>query len=58
MINNITASLSMLNLSKYVLSIDGTVYKIKPKKREIKRDKSNVFTLIDDCGNRKRISLK
>ena len=58
MINNITASLSMLNLSKYVLSIDGTVYKIKPKKREIKRDKSNVYTLIDDCGNRKRISLK
>lgn len=58
MINNITVSLSGIHLSKYILSIDGKLYKISPKKKEIKKDKSNVFTLIDDNGNRKRISLK
>jgi hypothetical protein len=58
MINNITVSLSGIHLSKYILSIDGKLYKIRPKKKEIKKDKSNVFTLIDDNGNRKRISLK
>lgn len=58
MINNITVSLSGIHLSKYTLSIDGKLYKISPKKKEIKKDKSNVFTLIDDNGKRKRISLK
>lgn len=58
MLNNITISLSGINLSKYELSIDGTLYKVIPKKKEIKKDKSKVFTLIDDYGKRKRISLK
>ena len=58
MLNNITISLSGINLSKYELRIDGTLYKVIPKKKEIKKDKSKVFTLIDDYGKRKRISLK
>ena len=57
MLNNITISLSGINLSKYELSKDGTLYKVIPKKKEIKNDKSKVFTLIDDYGKRKRISL-
>ena len=44
--------------TNYRLTADGKLYKIKPKEKEIKKDNSNRFYLISDCGIGKKITLK
>ena len=54
----ILQNLSTIGYSKYSLSSDGTLYYNFPSPIVIKKDKSNRFTMTNDAGIKKRVSLK
>lgn len=51
-------TLSNISLSNYILTDKGKLYQKVPTQVEILPDQEHRFSLVDDCGNRKRISLK
>ena len=51
-------SLSHIGFSNYSISGNGRVYKTAPSLQEIKTDNQSRFYLVDDCGNRSRITQK
>lgn len=51
-------TLSNIGFSKYILTVDGRLFRTTPKARELKKDQHNRFYLISDCGKPQRISLK
>ena len=51
-------SLSHIGFSNYSISGNGRVYKTAPSLQEIKTDNQSRFYLVDDCGNRQRITQK
>lgn len=57
--NNITfQELSYIGFSNYSLTNDGTLYYNFPSPTVIQKDRYNRFILVNDAGERKRISLK
>ena len=44
--------------TNYHLTADGKLYKLNPTEKEIKKDNSNRFYLVSDCGIGKKITLK
>ena len=57
--NNITHSnLSAFGLSQYYITLNGILYKITDKPKEIKKDNHNRFYIIDDSGKRHKKTLK
>lgn len=57
--DNITLQeLSSIGFSNYSLTNSGILYYNSPSPKEINKDKNNRFMLINDKGEKKRISLK
>lgn len=57
--DNITLQeLSSIGFSNYSLTNNGILYYNFPSPKEINKDKNNRFMLINDKGEKKRISLK
>ena len=54
----ILQNLSTIGYSKYSLSSDGTLYYNFPSPKAIQKDRNNRFILVNDAGERKKISLK
>lgn len=44
--------------TNYHLTADGKLYKLNPKVKEMKKDETNRFYLVSDCGIGKKITLK
>lgn len=51
-------SLSHIGFSNYSITKTGNLYENTPSPKEINKDNKNRFSLIDDCGNRQRITQK
>lgn len=57
--DNITLQkLSSIGFSNYSLTNSGILYYNSPSPKEINKDKNNRFMLVNDKGEKKRISLK
>jgi hypothetical protein len=58
MINNDKKNLSSFGFCNYYITNTGKVFQIQPIEKEIKTDTANRIVLIDEFGNKKRITIK
>ena len=57
--NDITQSnLTAFGLSQYYITAEGILYNITAEPKEVKKDKSHRYYVVDDCGRGKRITQK
>lgn len=57
--HNITQSnLTAIGLSQYYITAEGILYNITAEPKEVKKDKTHRYYVVDDCGRGKRITQK